>query len=113
MAPARPEVDEQLATILNALQFCFVLADCRQPDNPITYASSGFYNLTGYSPHEVIGRNCRFLQGPETSRQKVHHLLLNLLFGSIFCHPTFSKTSRLQVMEMRDAIREERSCEVP
>ncbi|KAL3158315.1 hypothetical protein ABBQ38_010559 [Trebouxia sp. C0009 RCD-2024] len=86
MAPARPELDEQLATILNALQFCFVLADCREPDNPITYASSGFYDLTGYSPDEVIGRNCRFLQGPETSRQKV--------------------------MEMRDAIREERTCEV-
>lgn len=92
MAPARPELDEQLATILNALQFCFVLADCREPDNPITYASSGFYDLTGYSPDEVIGRNCRFLQGPETSRQKVLHLLLHLLFGSVICLPMFFKT---------------------
>ena len=73
MAPARAELDEHLATILNALHFCFVLADCREPDNPITYASPGFYDLTGYSPDEVIGRNCRFLQGPETSRQKVQH----------------------------------------
>ena len=71
MAPARPKVDEQLAGKLEALQCCFVLADCREPDHPITFASSGFYELTGYSPDQVLGNNCRFLQGPDTSRQKV------------------------------------------
>ena len=38
---------------------------------PIVYASPGFYELTGYSKAEVLGRNCRFLQGPGTSRQAV------------------------------------------
>ena len=73
MAAARPKLDEQLATQLEALQCCFVLADCQEPDHPITYASSGFYDLTGYSPNQVLGKNCRFLQGPETSRQKVQY----------------------------------------
>eukprot|EP00268_Persea_americana_P047085 TRINITY_DN487_c0_g1_i14.p1 TRINITY_DN487_c0_g1~~TRINITY_DN487_c0_g1_i14.p1 ORF type:complete len:111 (+),score=18.28 TRINITY_DN487_c0_g1_i14:31-333(+) len=33
---------------------------------PIVYASEAFIKLTGYSTHEVLGRNCRFLQGPDT-----------------------------------------------
>ncbi len=32
------------------------------PDNPIIYASTGFYEMCGYSRAEVLGRNCRFLQ---------------------------------------------------
>lgn len=40
-----------------------VLAGCRERDNPIVYASEGFYTMTGYSQSEVIGKNCRFLQG--------------------------------------------------
>jgi len=42
----------------------FSIADVRRHDSPIVYASSSFYRLTGYSEHEVIGRNCRFLQSP-------------------------------------------------
>jgi two-component system cell cycle sensor histidine kinase/response regulator CckA len=37
-----------------------------QPDNPIIYASPGFERQTGYSPEEVVGKNCRFLQGKDT-----------------------------------------------
>src|SRR4051794_9082652 len=35
-------------------------------DNPIIYANDSFLELTGYSREEVVGRNCRFLQGPGT-----------------------------------------------
>lgn len=49
----------------------FVLSNPREPDNPILYASESFYRTTGYGPHEVIGKNCRFLQGSQTSRQAV------------------------------------------
>ena len=45
----------------------FVVADACQPDLPIVYASKEFFALTGYGQEEVIGRNCRFLQGPDTS----------------------------------------------
>ncbi|KAH9042651.1 PAS domain-containing protein [Lactarius pseudohatsudake] len=42
----------------------FVVVDVRRYDSPIVYASPSFYRLTGYEEHEVIGRNCRFLQAP-------------------------------------------------
>ncbi|UKZ50035.1 hypothetical protein TrVGV298_004290 [Trichoderma virens] len=40
------------------------LCDLSLPNAPIVYASPGFYELTGYSPSETMGRNCRFLQYP-------------------------------------------------
>jgi PAS domain S-box-containing protein len=43
-----------------------VVTDPRLPDNPIVFINPAFTALTGYEAHEVIGRNCRFLQGPET-----------------------------------------------
>ena len=43
-----------------------VMTDPRQDDNPVVFANQAFYKLTGYSPGEVLGHNCRFLQGPET-----------------------------------------------
>ena len=45
----------------------FVVADACQPDFPIVYASQAFFTHTGYGPSETMGRNCRFLQGPDTS----------------------------------------------
>ena len=52
-------------------QQCFVITDPSLQDNPIVYASDDFLTLTGYSREEVLGRNCRFLQGTETSRSKI------------------------------------------
>lgn len=43
----------------------FVVTDNRKFDNPIVYCSATFERLTGYTKHEIIGRNCRFLQAPE------------------------------------------------
>lgn len=40
-----------------------VITDNKQPDQPIIYVNPAFVELTGYSHDEVIGRNCRFLQG--------------------------------------------------
>jgi len=41
------------------------------PDNPLIYANDGFERLTGYSVDDVIGRNCRFLQGADTDPEAV------------------------------------------
>ena len=41
----------------------YTLTDPSQPDNPICWCSPGFTSLTGYKQEELIGRNCRFLQG--------------------------------------------------
>ncbi|KAH8887046.1 hypothetical protein GQ53DRAFT_784640 [Thozetella sp. PMI_491] len=43
----------------------FVVCDVTLNDCPIIYVSDNFQNLTGYSRHEIIGKNCRFLQAPD------------------------------------------------
>jgi len=43
-------------------------------DNPIVFVNSAFTRLTGYSPEVSVGRNCRFLQGPETDPGAVRQL---------------------------------------
>ena len=47
------------------LSCAFVICDLDEPDSPIVYVSDIFERLTGYSIHEVLGRNCRFLQSPD------------------------------------------------
>lgn len=42
-----------------------MITDATHPSNPIVYVNSGFEAMTGYSEYEVIGRNCRFLQGDD------------------------------------------------
>lgn len=56
---------------LNETKESIVVSDPRLPDNPIIYANQAFYDLTEYTPDEVIGKNCRFLQGENTSREAV------------------------------------------
>lgn len=48
-----------------------VIADATQPDQPIIYANRAFSQMTGYPQDEVIGRNCRFLQGKESDPKVV------------------------------------------
>ncbi|MCM3796524.1 STAS domain-containing protein [Priestia megaterium] len=43
------------------------ITDPSLPDNPIIYANKGFLDLTGYEREEVVGKNCRFLQGKQTN----------------------------------------------
>lgn len=47
------------------------LSDPYQEDMPIVFANRAFRTLTGYDEQEVVGRNCRFLQGPRTDRHQV------------------------------------------
>ena len=50
------------------------VADLAQPDSPIVYCNDAFTALTGYGRDEVLGRNCRFLQGADTDRAEVARL---------------------------------------
>ena len=52
----------------------FCLSDPSIKDNPIVYASEEFYRTTQYGRDYVIGRNCRFLQGPKTDRNTVSRI---------------------------------------
>ncbi|MDQ1093146.1 PAS domain S-box-containing protein [Xanthomonas sacchari] len=48
-----------------------IVTDPRQPDNPIIFVNRAFLEMTGYGRDELIGNNCRFLQGPDTDRETV------------------------------------------
>jgi diguanylate cyclase (GGDEF)-like protein/PAS domain S-box-containing protein len=50
------------------------LVDPHQPDMPIVFANEAFERLTGYGQAEILGRNCRFLQGAETAPEAVRAL---------------------------------------
>lgn len=65
------EPDFRLIQALLHSQQNFCLSDPTLPDNPIVFCSDGFCKLTGYSRQEVLGRNCRFLQGPGTDQNAV------------------------------------------
>lgn len=60
--------------MLNGSRVATVVTDPQQEDNPIIYTNETFENLTGYSREEVIGKNCRFLQGKETDSKAVEQL---------------------------------------
>jgi PAS domain S-box-containing protein len=74
---ANKVLDDPDFSFIKALQTAqqnFVVTDPSLPDNPIVYASQGFLNLTGYSLDQILGRNCRFLQGPETDPKHVERI---------------------------------------
>jgi len=55
-----------LAASVAAAPTGVVISDPNLPDCPIVFANPAFHRITGYPPEEVIGRNCRFLQGAAT-----------------------------------------------
>ena len=82
---ANKVLDDPDFSFIKALQTAqqnFVVTDPSLPDNPIVYATQGFLNLTGYSLDQVLGRNCRFLQGPETDPKAVEKIRRSIEEGS-------------------------------
>lgn len=59
----RPNPEIQLGAV--DFSCAFVVCDVTMNDCPIIYVSDNFQNLTGYSRHDIIGQNCRFLQAPD------------------------------------------------
>jgi len=93
---ARKQTEEQikqasrqnnlLAAAINNAEIGVTISDPYLPDNPLVFINPAFENITGYHMDEVMGKNCRFLQGPETNLETVN--------------------------EMRAAIKAQRSCTV-
>ena len=48
-----------------------LITDAQKPDNPIIYCNSAFEEMTGYTQAEILGRNCNFLQGHDTSQENL------------------------------------------
>jgi len=59
-----------------------LVTDPAQADNPIVFANPAFEKLTGYSGEEILGRNCRFLQGTDTDRAVVKQMRAAIILGS-------------------------------
>ena len=60
------------------VEMSVVFTDPSLPDNPMIFVSDEFEKQTGYSQQESLGRNCRFLQGPETDVHAVQAIRLAL-----------------------------------
>nr|AML79547.1 putative LOV domain-containing protein [Austrocedrus chilensis] len=80
-----PQVSKDLKDALSTLQQTFVVTDATKPDFPIVYASAGFFNMTGYTPKQVIGKNCRFLQGAGTDCKEVSRIREALSTRKTYC----------------------------
>jgi len=76
------KADFGLMQAIQAAQRSFVITDPSLPDNPIIFASKGFLDLCGYQLEEVLGRNCRFLQGHNTDPKQVEALRNGIMAGS-------------------------------
>ncbi len=66
-AKGRADRKELAFVAVERTRMPMVITDAQAPDNPIVLANNAFLELTGYDADEVLGRNCRFLQGPETA----------------------------------------------
>jgi len=77
----------QLRTsILDSMHHSLAITTAETPDWPLIYVNPAFEKLTGYSLQDVLGRNCRFLQGEDRNQ--------------------------LPIQTMRNAVRDAESCRV-
>ncbi|MBD1807023.1 PAS domain S-box protein [Microcoleus sp. FACHB-SPT15] len=64
----------RLARTVASVSDSVLITDPNQFDNPIIYTNPAFSRITGYQPEEVLGRNCRFLQGSGTNQQTIEQI---------------------------------------
>jgi PAS domain S-box-containing protein len=120
--PPRPPValhqplgrDDIFFAAVEMTRMPMLVTDPNLPDNPIVFANHAFLQLTGYAAEEVMGRNCRFLQGPGTDPEAIAMLrsalaartdisleLLNYrkdgrpFWNALFVSPVFDADGRL------------------
>ena len=61
-------------TAVHRTRMAMALSDPNLPDCPLVYVNPAFIKLTGYDSEASLGRNCRFLQGPDTDRETVQRI---------------------------------------
>ena len=71
--------------LVGGLAEVFCLADPSLKDCPIVYASEEFYRTTRYARDDVLGNNCRFLQGPKTNRIAIARISTAVKTGQEVC----------------------------
>ena len=68
------------------LPLCICLSDSEKPDFPLVFVNAEFERVTGYERSECVGRNCRFLTGPETDGADTKTITNALSKGEKVCH---------------------------
>ncbi len=63
---------------MDDIQQGITIADANADDLPVIYVNDAFERITGYPEEEVLGRNCRFLQGPRTDEETVDEIRAGL-----------------------------------
>jgi PAS domain S-box-containing protein len=72
------------AAALDVADDGIVISDATRPDAPIVYVSPSFERLVGYSADEILGTNCRMVQGPGTDHDTVRQIAIALASGQVF-----------------------------
>ena len=67
---------------INSATNGILIADARQPDVPTVYCNAAFEKITGYAAEEVLGQNCRFLQGTDHQQPGLDTVRLALRQGT-------------------------------
>ncbi|WP_158046184.1 histidine kinase famiy protein [Skermanella pratensis] len=73
----RPGLEDRSSVFFAAVEMTrmpMLVTDPNQPDNPIVFSNLAFFELSQYDESEVLGRNCRFLQGPQTDPETVDEI---------------------------------------
>jgi PAS domain S-box-containing protein len=73
----KPVTTRRRHPVLDSIRYspiATVVSDPNLHDNPLVAVNEAFLAVTGYSEEEVIGRNCRFLRGPDTENSQTKKL---------------------------------------
>ena len=68
------EENARWTTAIGNAPLGMVLVDATAPDMPIVFANPAFGRIAGYEEADVLGRNCRFMQGPDTDQEVLDHI---------------------------------------
>ncbi|GGY66957.1 bifunctional diguanylate cyclase/phosphodiesterase [Marinobacter zhanjiangensis] len=74
---ARKQQDAELRLLKRGIESSpngILMADALAPDYPVVYANVAFSEITGYELDEILGRNCHFLQGPDTDPASIEQI---------------------------------------
>ena len=78
----------QVLQQLDSERVHFVVSNLSAKGQPLVYVSDAFMALTGYKLDQIMGRNCNFLQGPDTDPATVKRIAIQISEEREVCHPS-------------------------